>query len=85
MTTKENDMLILGIWIGLILAIVILKFVAWGDEMTKTELIKKITDIANQMSDVESFLDDAKSAAKLANRLIEDIPDDASEITDDED
>lgn len=53
--------------------------------MTKKDLIVTVNKIANKISDMETSLADLQSEAKSITRLIDDIPDDPSEITDEDD
>lgn len=52
--------------------------------MTKNELIMKIQEIYEKLDDLDDVMNEYKSVIKVLRLLIDDIPEKAGEITDDE-
>lgn len=53
-------------------------------KMTKNELIMKIQEIYEKLDDLDDVMNEYKSVIKVLRLLIDDIPEKAGEITDDE-
>ena len=53
--------------------------------MTKSEILSKIQDVYNKLDEIDSDLGSLQKDVRKAMGMLEDIPEDASEIKDDKD